>query len=284
MKKIFLLSIVLITSWFYSFANSYTNELVFLDENKTIKELKENIDILDTEKNELDQALLNLNTDYELKTFLRTDLTLVELNKIRIIVQEYNTNKLKIETELELKAKSLESVIDEQKLLLEEKRKLYSWLIPYINKEFTQDYLDYIRWDTEIFREQKNITTDIIVKKEILSTKVEKIENKIKEHREFINENIRNIINEQLEEKIQSLANNESFKVLSLDSKVKVLDKTIIKVKIKLQNLQKNLVDLTNWINILNWEDLSDKKIETYYITVEKLEEFKNSLLKNTQE
>jgi len=71
-----------------------------LDSSKTIKELKENIYVLDQEDNRLDNDLKILNTNYELKNFLRKDLTLVESGKIRILVQNYITNKNRIELAL----------------------------------------------------------------------------------------------------------------------------------------------------------------------------------------
>jgi hypothetical protein len=61
------------------------------------------------------------------------------------LVSEYNTNKLTINIELYNKAKELLPVVEERKLLLEEKRKFYSGLIPYINIDYKNDYLDYIK-------------------------------------------------------------------------------------------------------------------------------------------
>jgi hypothetical protein len=74
-----------------------------------------------------------LNTDHKLKSFLKKDLTLNELNIIRSLVNEYNTNKNKIESILLVKEKELNSIIEEKKLILEEKKYFYSKLIPYID-------------------------------------------------------------------------------------------------------------------------------------------------------
>jgi hypothetical protein len=106
-------------------------------------------------------------------------------------------------------------VIDEKKALIEEKRIFFNSLIPYINSQYNDKYLEYIKIDAKIFNEQKNISTDIIVKKEILNNKVVKIESKIQEHKDYINKSIQAIIENKLDEKIINLRNNESFKVLS---------------------------------------------------------------------
>jgi len=48
-----------------------------------------------------------------------------------------------------------------------------------------------------------------------------------------------------LAEKIQNLSENESFQKLKSNLKVKVLNKTISKIKIKLENLEKKDIDQT---------------------------------------
>ena len=238
--------------------------MVFLDEWKTIKEDIKNINILEQINIKLDNDLYILNTDYKLKSFLRKDLSNIELKKIKIIVSEYNTNKWKLDLILIEKAKDLLPIIDERKLLLEEKRKLYSGLIPYINTDFRKQYLEYIKWDAKIFNEQNDVTTDIIGKKEILSHKLETIETKIQEHKDFINESIERVVETRLDDKINNLNNNERFKILNTESKIKVLDKTINKIEIKLQNL----IDV-------NW---NTKTIQIYYIALSKLNLFKDWL------
>ncbi|MFK7780411.1 MAG: hypothetical protein QM490_04745 [Candidatus Gracilibacteria bacterium] len=241
-------------------------------------ELKENIDDLDKIDIELSNDLETLNTDYELKSFLRKNLILIEFNRIRLLVREYNTNNTRIELELFTKAKSLLPVIDERRLLLEEKRKFYSGLIPYIDGDFKEEYLKYIERDAKIFNEQRDIETDLIIKKEILNNKVEIIETKIQEHRDFINESIRKVIETRLDEKIQNLNNNEAFQILSHESKIKVLDKTIEKVEIKLQNLEDSIIITGSGILLETTPNALDKKIQTYKIALEKLEKFRDSL------
>lgn len=259
-------------------SNSYANESDILDETKTIKELNENINTLDKTTLDLDNELKTLNTDYELKAFLRRDLTILELNRIRKIASEYNTNKVEIEAKLLLKAKELEPIVVERRLLLEEKRNLYSGLIPYINGRYKTEYLDYIKRDAKIFNEQYKVTTNIITKKEILSTKVETIETRIKKHNDFINESIREIIESRLDEKINNLRANENFIELNTESKIKVLDMTIEKIKAKLEEFKITDTDTGTWVLVQINNTILTKKIDTYNIAVEKLEEFRDSL------
>ena len=276
--KYFFTSLLILGMGFFPITNSYTNELAFLDEEQTIKELKENIEILDKTNHELEEDFNDLNTDYELKSFLKKWLSIIDLNTIRKLVSDYNINNSKIELELFHKAKALLSVIEERKLLLEEKRKFYSWLIPYIDNSYRNQYLEYIKLDAKIFNEQKEVSTDIVAKQEILINKVETIESKIREHRDYIEESIKKVIENRLDEKIKSLNNNESFKILSLESKVKILDKTIEKVIIKLNDLITTNTDSFTGSLVEANQDILNKKIQTFNIAVEKLELFKNSL------
>lgn len=259
---------------FYNTTNSHYDELAILDEWKTIKELRENINELDRVENELSKDLDALNTDYELKSFLKKDLTLNELNIIRWLVNEYNTKKAKLESTLLAKAKQLLPVIEEKKLILEEKKSFYWKLTPYIDGVYNDEYLEYIEWDAKIFNEQRNVETDIIAKKELLNNKVEIIESKIQEHRNYINESIKKVIETALDEKIQKLKDNVTFQMLNYSSKIKVLDKTIVKIKIKLQNLQNSMSNT----QIYPYTNNFDKKVQTYNIAVNKLEAFKNSI------
>jgi len=276
--KFFLTLLALIALWFFNITNSYSGEWVFLDEWKTIKQLKQNIDILDETEERLNNDLKILNTDYELKSFLKNNLTFVELGKIRVLVREYNANKTKIELDLFSDAKNWLSILEDRKLLLEEKRKFYSWLIPFIDRNHKNKYLEYIKLDAKIFQEQSVVETDIISKQEILNTKVENIESLIQEHRNFIDKNIKKVIERKLKEKIQNLSNNDAFNTLNFDSKIKVLNKTIEKIKIKLENLEKKNIDQTFWIEIELSSTILDKKIQTYNIALSKLEEFRDSI------
>jgi hypothetical protein len=83
-----------------------------------------------------------------------------------------------------------------------------------------------------------------------------------------------------LDEKIINLRNNESFKVLSWDSKRKVLDKTIFKIKDKLSNIKKTNLSITTnaWLIQKKDNDLIDKKIQIYQIAVDKLDNFRESV------
>lgn len=279
MKKILTTFFIVLLFVFTPITNSDNSEWVFQAEEKTIMELKDNINELEKKDDDIEDKYDELNTDYRIKTFLKKDLTLIELNKIRRLVKQYNTNNSFIELALFDKVKKWISVVEERRLLLEEKRKLYSWLIPYIDSKYDDDYVEYIKWDAKLFHEKEDLKEDKIIKQEILDNKVEMIETKIQEHRDFINESIKKIIETRLDEKISNLSNNETFIKLPQESKIKVLDKTIWKIVDKLVFMKENANLTLSWS--IKWLENSplNKKIQTYNIAVKKLEIFRDTLI-----
>ena len=119
-----------------------------------------------------------------------------------------------------------------------------------------------------MLKEKKDIKAEVNRKKEILETKVKLIKEKIIEHNINLNENLKKTIENKLNEKLENLKNNEKFKFLKRETKQRVIEKTIIKVKIKINNLEN---EITKTVATM-------KKIEIYMIVLERLEKFKNEL------
>lgn len=274
-KKLLLVYITILITFNYQSTNSYDKELSTFDDWKTIKELKESIDILDKANSELVEDYKDLNIDFEVKKFLRTNLSELELSNLKNTISIFNTNKLRIENDISNKIKNKLSVVEEKKSLIEEKRKFFNWLISYINSEFNNDYLNYIKENVQIFIEQKK-QNNLEIKKEILNSKLWVLETKIQEHKNFINENIKKIIESKLDEKLKNLSNNETFKALSKESKVKVLNKTIDKINQKLDKLKNSNISNT-WTISKYANDIYDKKVQTFMVAMTKLENFRDT-------
>ncbi|MDP2090962.1 MAG: hypothetical protein Q8K30_05200 [Candidatus Gracilibacteria bacterium] len=274
-KKLLLVYITILITFNYQSTNSYDKELSTFDDGKTIKELKESIDILDKANSELVEDYKDLNIDFEVKKFLRTNLSELELSNLKNTISIFNTNKLRIENDISNKIKNKLSVVEEKKSLIEEKRKFFNGLISYINSEFNNDYLNYIKENVQIFIEQKK-QNNLEIKKEILNSKLGVLETKIQEHKNFINENIKKIIESKLDEKLKNLSNNETFKALSKESKVKVLNKTIDKINQKLDKLKNSNISNTGTISKYA-NDIYDKKVQTFMVAMTKLENFRDT-------
>ncbi len=132
-----------------------------------------------------------------------------------------------------------------------------------------QEYLEYIKQDVKILKEKWELSEKLIMQNEIIVNKVEVIEWKIKEHREYLNEKFNNLVNELINEKISTLINNEKFWKLDLSSKELVINKILIRIQITISNFEKK-------------KDKTDallKKLEIYKKVYQKLEEIKNNLI-----
>lgn len=241
-----------------------------IEQNKTIKEIKETLKDLNEDKTELSIESKILNKDEKLKSFFTNNLSKDQIKNIEIIILEYNSKRSYLNKILLEKAKKLEDTQEEKNLILEAKKELYKELTPYIDKNHLEEYLEYVKEDAKILKEKKEVTEQIIHHKEILTEKVSKIEEKIKAHRSVLNDKIKAVVTAKIDEKIQSLEDNEKFVELNTQLKVNVIAKTIWKVEEKIKNLRRS--DTTS--------ELLSKKLEVYRLLLGKLEAYHERLKK----
>lgn len=232
---------------------------------KTLKELKNNIEDLKEEKINLNEKIqLLIEENWELKSFFKQNLTLEDLNNIKNIIYSYNTYGKTIEEDLKTNAKNLESSPEEKKILLNEKSDAYKKLIPFIDESKKDNYLEFVKWDLIIFKEKWDINEKIYLNEEVLTKKVEDLKEKIVKNKEIIDDKIEKVITDKTLEKINFLKNSESFNKLKNSQKKEIILKIIDKIKSKVSILEKD------------WQkyNLSYKKIEMYNLTLLLLNSF----------
>ena len=230
----------------------------------TIKELKENIEDLNKNKIELTKETEKLNKNDKLKSFFKNNLNKKKIKQITLIINDYKKSKFINYNKLLIKAKNLENIEDEKNILLSLKKELYKKLIPYIENNEIENYLEYIKWDAKLLKEKKDITWKIIINKELLNQKVNKIEEQIKKNKEIINNNFTLLVEKKINKKIYELENRDDFKSINNKSKKKIIDNTIIKIKLKISDLEKNR----------NLNKILLKKLEIYKLLLLKFEEY----------
>ncbi len=248
--------------WVYSFS------WVISSSSWTIKEIKEKLYDLQNNQRDLKIESKSLYQDQRLRTFFRDNLRRSEIKSIEFIINNYTYKKNTTNKVLLEKAANLEDVTNEKKSLLDQKKELYIRMTPYIKTSEMSRYLEYIKNDAKILKESKDIRTEIIVNNEILSTKVSIIEKRIEEHRNILNGALKIIVKQKIEQKINNLENNEKFKALRNELKLKVIEKTIVKVRILSSNLE----------NDTDKSDIIIKKLEIYNLLLTELEAFKERL------
>ena len=220
---------------------AYSAELDFSDESKSIRELKENIEVLDKDKETIMSKIKEFNPTDNLKKYFKINLTDNELNELAIIINDYISRKNELENIFIEKSRLLEDVSDIKVILLEEKKQFYKNLLIFINADYYDEYLEYIKWDTVLYNEKKDLESDIIRKNEIINNKIEVLEKKITRHKTYLEDSLRILVKEKIDSKIDSLNKVESFNNLEKEKKIEILNKTIETIKVKINNLENQL-------------------------------------------
>nr|MDD3719804.1 hypothetical protein [Candidatus Gracilibacteria bacterium] len=219
----------------------------------TIKELQQNIKVLEEKQGEITKKFSSdLGDIGDIKNFLKDNLSEKEVEEIKLIINNYNKSKENI-------IDNNNNLEDIKQSLLDLKKEVYKKLIPYIEQGNLQDYLNYIKTNVEVFKQGKDLDYEIDKNKELLEQKVSLIKEKIKVHESELKNEIDELINKKIDEKIDIIKNNEKFKILDLEKRKALISKTIEKIKEKLNDIE---VTTEN-----------QKKIDIYNIVIQKLEE-----------
>lgn len=245
-------------------------EVDLSDENKSIRQLKENITELDKNKTVIIDEIKKNNPIDNLTWYFKDNLNNSDLEEIKYIISSYIERRDELYLELENLAKNLDSTDEIKNSLLEEKKILYKSLLPFISTYNYDNYLEYIRSETTLYNEKNWLESDIIRKNEIISNKVEILEEKITRHKSYIEDSLRIIVNERMEQKLEIIRNNDKFKELSYQEKIDFLDNTIYKIDGKISELE-DLIQNESYQS-------NNKKISIYTLVKISLINFKENI------
>lgn len=224
----------------------------------TIKELQDNIRILEEKKWEITKQFSSDLWDiWEIKWFLKENLSIKETDEIKTIISDYNKSK----EDINLEETDKEEI---KKQLLELKRETYKKLVPYIEQTKLEEYLEYIRKNVDILKKWKELNEEIYKNRELLEQKVILLKEKIKTNEDKLKNEIDELINKKIDEKINIIKNNEKFKLLDIEKRKEIINITIDKIKIKLDSFDDT--------------EENKKKIEIYNLLIAKLQEVLNTL------
>lgn len=280
MRKI-LLFIFLVSV--FSTTNSYANnEVVFSGDTKTIKELKDDLDNIEQQEKDISIKSEDFIQYNNLKQYVKSTLTSEEFNDLSFLISTYLNEKKNIETEISINSEDLTKTYELKKQLLDSKLELYKKMTSYIKPSKYQLYLEYIKSDTEIVSEKNRIETEKVETKDLMDKKVELLEEKIRIYKETLEKDLKKIIEDRLEERINSLEENANFIKLSNENKIKLLTKTIENAESKINELKEQLsIEENSQI----FQESYNRKIEVYYISIQKIENFREKfeeIQKNT--
>ena len=240
------------------------------DEDKTIKELKQEVKDIDSEKQETEEKFDELKRQILEKDLFLKDLDEEQKQKLDELLYRYKENKEKLNKRLRVRSRGLENTWETIKELLENEKEIYKNLIPYIRVDKYENYKELIKENLDIINKNSNLESDSIKKWVIIKNKIKDLKEKIEEHNEIIGQDLKLTINEKIDQKLNNLVSKEKFISLDKESKINLFGKLIENIKTKRDTLE----DKENKTNLL------EKKIELYKIIIERLEIFKKDFTK----
>lgn len=258
MRKILILSL----SFFIFFTTkTYANENFIFNDWKTIKELKKEIEKLD-KKNNLDENIDIFFKENNIDDFFYSWLSKENIKTIKNIIVNYILKSNDLEKKLK-NSNSLEEFEKNQSKFLSLKKEFYKSLIVYIDKKDYKNYLNFIEKNINNFIEKNNLYLAKFKAQLNYEKKVELLEKKIKENQQNLDNEIKNIIEQKIDEKLSAFLTSQSFLKLSKKQKSNFILKVLEKLKNKKWNLDLN-------------ED--SKKIEIYEVFIWKMLEVSSTL------
>lgn len=205
MKRIYqlLLNIFL----FFVFIVLSSNSIFASEDNeKTIKQLKDNIEVLKSKK------IINFSefekfkqVNGELANYFSKSLSEESLKKIEIIIINHNSNKVNIQKSVD-KNKTIE--------LIELKKDLYNQFYFFIDESKIDLYNEFVRKNISTLEKWDEIKKDIESKEKIIEDKVSTIKEKIEQNHKKEQEKLDLLLKIKIKSHILKFKNSEKIQLL----------------------------------------------------------------------
>jgi len=195
------------------------------DESKSIKQLKNNIEVLKSKK-VLAQSVFEKfkQENWNLSNYFRKNLSKEEIKNIEEIISKYNENR---------------KVIINQFDILKLKRQVFSDLEKYIDKSKIWLYKDFVEKNIESQKKALLIKKDIEKKKKIIEKKVSSIKKKIIENHKKEEKKLKELLIQKIKQRVYALKNNKKIASLSRERQIKLFKIVLKKINFIKQNNKK---------------------------------------------
>ena len=231
-KLVFYIFIFFVFVWFlwnFSFADSW--ESTEKEKLKTIKQLKENIEVLKSKK------VINFSIfqkfkieHWELQNYFSKNLNSENISEIEKIISDYKKNKEIIEQ------KSSNKMIR----LLDLEKEFYNSLLPYIDIEKINLYNTFIQKSFSTIKNEYEIKTQIKNNKKQIAKKVSKIKDKIEENNKKQQEKLNTLLEIKIKNKLLKFKNSEKIESLWKEKQKLIFNLVLKKIVLKKEKI-KNL-------------------------------------------
>jgi hypothetical protein len=243
----------------------------------TIKQMKENLEGLKSEKEVIDNKWEELDEiNGGIIEFLRQELSPDEVKQIQAFIKNYKKKEDFYEKQLKDNAIENYETTNNDKDTAAVKENFISYklsffkkLVPFINIDRRQEYLSYIKSDLVIEKKDKDLDEKIYKQEEIIEERVDTIKEKIIEHKRSLEERLEKIIRKRISQKIGSIFSSEKAQSLSNERKAKILKNVLAKLLVNQAKLESQSGE----------SEYIRKRIEIFEIIVEVVEEEIEKLL-----
>jgi len=247
------------------------------EEPVTIQQMKDNLEELKTEKEEVSNKWAELSeVNGKILDFLKEDLNDTDIQAIKTLSLDFAQRQSFYEQQLKDNSEenydTAVSADDDTAAVkanfIQYKLDFYKKLVPYVNTAVKDEYLEYIRSNIAIEQEEKTIKEKIYKQEEGIEERVETIKEKIKEHNEDREEKLDKLIREKVEIKIDAILTTAKMIDLPNEQKGQVLNAVAFKLNEKREIFIANSTD----------NEYNRKKIDIYDVVIEVLYQKADSL------
>ena len=242
--------------------NSATWVITTEDNSKTIKEGITEVETLNSEMKNNNRKLSQLKRILNIEDFFKLDLNLEQKNNLRNIMDVYNNHKTELEERLETESEKLnetDKIIDE---VVKNRMDIYIKLVPFVKIDKSKEYVEFVKKDIIILKENTNIKDNIYKTEVILKEKVDTIKEKIEEHKELLSQRLKDLITRKIDEKILSFTTNEKFLNLTKNEKEDVVKNIIFKTNVQIEQLELLENKTRIWVTKLQIYITIDEKLQ----------------------
>jgi len=266
MKKFFLILCVTIVNFLYG-------ESVFwsswdLNSSFTVREMQENIETLEQEKNLLEFKWKNFKIgSSSLWEILDKNLSPQERDNLYDIVELYSSQKSSGESILKSIINTNGNPTQQRRNLILLKKDFYTSIKSYISPDKLDAFLSYIETDLSLNEKSKDVDSQI---QKIQNKKIERVDYyqaKIEDNNKVLRESIENKISTRIRLKLDIFVAQWSFSELSNSSKISIFDNLISKIDTESIRLGQ----------IENSTSIIEEKILLFRVVVDILKEYTTS-------
>ncbi|ATU05072.1 hypothetical protein BKN14_01290 [Candidatus Gracilibacteria bacterium HOT-871] len=268
MKKILFFILVLL----FSFSPKiYANDSGFFTDAKSIKDLKKDINNINKIESDLELNYKSFLQEHNIDNYLKKGMLNSEIQDLKSIATNYVVNSSEIEKKISNLTND-EEIKKLQNSLIDLTKELYKNLLPFIDTSNYKSYLVYVENSIKNQTEKNNLYLNKFKTQNIYNKKLDILGKKIQENKEYLDDAVKKIIEQKLDEKIIQIMDSPAFSKLSTENKVKTLEKVIERINLKVDSFQSKL----DYDSIYIEADI--KKLEIYKVLVQRLKDFSQNL------